>query len=236
MVRSCTTASLAASLLAAAQLAAPPAARAQVAASVVAGTMGAGAEVSFSFAPRWSGRLGIAGFDVSRRGEAAGGNRYDAAASLRNGRALLDWYPAPGRGGGFRLSGGLVIDDNHITGDSVPPASGVYNIGGVPVPAALLGKLHGKIDFNRAAPYLGIGWGSSPSGHGFGASLDLGAFYQGRPHVTLTPEIPAGSPLNDPVARRLLDAAIAREEGRVQSRVDSYRVYPVLAVGLSYRF
>jgi|HubBroStandDraft_3_1064219.scaffolds.fasta_scaffold01386_5 hypothetical protein len=63
-----------------------------------------------------------------------------------------------------------------------------------------------------------------------------GAFYQGRPRVTLTPELPPGSPLNDPVARRLLDALIAREEAQVQRKVDRYRVFPVVSLGLSYRF
>ena len=86
------------------------------------------------------------------------GIEYDATARLRTATALLDWHPG---GHGFRLTGGLVYNDTRIEGTSLPPASGLYDIGGVPVPVALVGTLSGKIDFNPTVPYVGLGWGNA---------------------------------------------------------------------------
>jgi hypothetical protein len=99
------------------------------------------------------------------------------------------------------------------------------------------GTLHGKIDYPSLAPYVGLGWGTAPSaGPGFGAAVDLGVAFLGRPRVTLTPEPPPGSPLNSPAAMALLAPELAREEARVEQKIDGYRTYPVLSAGISYRF
>ncbi|HVT57216.1 MAG TPA: hypothetical protein VHR45_02355 [Thermoanaerobaculia bacterium] len=202
--------------------------------SLKAGTLGIGAEVTLPVAAQLAVRLGGNGFSLSRRGEAAGGNRYDARATLRTGTALLDWHPG---GGAFRLTAGAAYDGTKVEGDSIPPASGFYNIGGIAVPVALVGTLHGKVDFNSLAPYAGLGWGSRPAaGGGFGGFLDLGVIFQGRPRVSLTALLPAGSPLANPALRSILDAELAREAARIESKIDRYRYYPVLALGVSYRF
>jgi hypothetical protein len=71
---------------------------------------------------------------------------------------------------------------------------------------------------------------------GFGAAVDLGVAFIGRPRVTLAPEPPPGSPLNSPAAMALLAPELAREEARAEQKIDGYRYYPVLSVGISYRF
>ncbi len=115
------------------------------------------------------------------------------------------------------------------------PPSGVYRIGGIDVPASLVGSLHGRIDFPTFAPYLGIGWGRAAGGH-WGFKADLGAAYQGHGRVTLTPEIPAGSPiLQIPGAREILDLAVAREEAEAERSIAKYDVYPVVSLGIVYR-
>ena len=60
--------------------------------------------------------------------------------------------------------------------------------------------------------------------------------FQGRGRVTLTPNIPAGSPLNNPTARPALDILLQREESDIEDNVADYTVYPVVSLGLSYRF
>jgi len=139
--------------------------------------------------------------------------------------------------GGFRLTGGLVYNATEVTGSSLPPASGVYDIGGVPVPVGLVGTLDGKVEFDPIVPYAGLGWGRAPgSGSGFGVTLDLGVIFQGEGEVTLTPIIPAGSPLNEPLAREALQILIEREERDLQDDIVDYDMYPVVSLGISYRF
>lgn len=209
------------------------AAGAQVALGVKAGTLGVGAELTAGLSRQVNARVGINAFNYSER-RMASGIEYDAEAELRNATALLDWHPG---GRGFRLSAGLVYNDTRIEGASRPPASGIYDIGGVPVPVALVGTLNGRIEFDPVVPYAGLGWGNAArSNRRTSFFFDLGVVFQGEADVTLTPEIPAGSPLNDPVARALLAFQLEREAQDIERDVADYDLYPVAALGLSYRF
>lgn len=206
----------------------------QVALGGKAGSLGLGLELTVGLSPQWNARLGVNGFNYTDNDRKAGHLEYDATAKLRTGTALLDWHPG---GHGFRLSGGLVYNDTHIDGTSVVPASGNYIIGGIPVPVSLVGTLSGRIDFDRVVPYAGLGWGNAVGpGRKVGFFLDAGALFQGKGKVTLTPNIPAGSPLNDPTARAALNILLRQEERDVEKDVADYTVYPVVAIGLTYRF
>lgn len=198
-----------------------------------AGTLGLGAELTIGGSSQLEGRLGIHGYEYSERREASD-IEYDGEASLRTATAFLDWHPG---GGGFRLTGGLVYNATEVTGSSLPPASGVYDIGGVAVPVELVGTLDGVVEFDPIVPYAGLGWGRAPrSGSGFGLTLDLGVIFQGEGEVKLTPIIPAGSPLNDPLARQALQILLDREEQDLQDDIADYDMYPVVSLGISYRF
>lgn len=208
--------------------------RAEVAIAGKAGSLGLGLELTAGLSPQVNARLGINGFNYTDNRRQVSQIEYDATARLRTATALLDWHPG---GYGFRLSGGLVYNDTRIEGRSLPPASGLYDIGGVPVPVALVGTLNGRIDFNRTVPYVGLGWGNAVApGRKVGFFADAGVIFQGRGRVTLTPNIPADSPLNNPVARQAFDILLQREERDIEKDVADYTVYPVVSIGLSYRF
>jgi hypothetical protein len=201
--------------------------------AATAGTLGGGVELTFGLSRQVDARLGAHAFNYSERREASD-IEYDAKARARTATAFLDWHPG---GGGFRLTGGLVYNATDVKGSSIPPASGNYLIGGVAVPVSLLGTLDGKVDFDPVAPYAGLGWGTPlGSGRSWGLTLDAGAMFQGRGNVTLTPRIPAGSPLNNPTARQALQILIDREERDVEHDISDYDIYPVVSVGVSYRF
>jgi hypothetical protein len=208
-------------------------ARAELGVAATAGTLGVGAEVTFGGSGQVQGRLGVHGYDYSDRREASD-IEYDADANLRTVTGFLDWHPG---GRGFRLTGGLVYNGTDVTGRSLPPASGSYDIGGVPVPVSILGTLDADVEWKSIVPYAGLGWGRAPgSGSGFGVTLDVGVLFQGEGDVTLTPRIPAGSPLNDPLARQAFQILLDREERDLQEDVDDYDLYPVVSLGVSYRF
>lgn len=212
----------------------PAPSRAEVALAGKAGTLGVGVELTLGIARQLNARLGANGYDDSDQREASG-IEYDGEAQLRTGTALLDWHPG---GGGFRLTGGLVYNDTRLAGSSLPPASGVYDIGGVPVPVSLVGTLDAEVEFDPVVPYAGLGWGNAVApDKRLGFFLDLGVIFQGEADVTLIPILPADSPIHTtPGAREALNLLLRREEQDLEEDAADYDLYPVLSLGFSYRF
>lgn len=209
-------------------------ARGEVAVTAKGGTLGLGAELTVGISPQWNVRLGGNAFNYTDKSREVSGIVYDAKARLRTASGLLDFHPG---GGGFRLSAGAIYNDTKVDGNSLVPASGFYDIGGVQVPAALVGTLDGQIKFDPVVPYVGLGWGNAVGpGRRVRFAADIGAMFQGKGKVTLTPQIPAGSPLNNPAARAALQVLLDREEGDIANDVADYTVYPVVSIGVSYRF
>ncbi len=233
--RAKTTKNVRTAICAALLLAASTAAQAEVAITAKAGTLGGGVELTVGLSPQVNVRLGANAYDYTENDREVSGIFYDATARLRTATALLDYHPG---GHGFRLSAGAIYNDTRVEGSSLPPASGIYDIGGVPVPASLVGTLDGRIEWDPLVPYVGIGWGNAVGpGRRVRFALDLGAIFQGKGKATLTPNIPPGSPINStPGAREALQILLDREEREIEDDVADYTVYPVVAVGVSYRF
>lgn len=215
-------------------LATPPLAAAELALGASAGTLGAGVELTAGLARQLNLRLGAHGGSYDDRREASD-IEYDATARVRAGTALLDWHPGARS---FRLTAGAFWNGNEVEGESLPPASGFYEIGDLPVPVALLGTLEGKVEWETVAPYVGLGFGNAVApGRAWRVVLDLGVVLQGEPEVTLTPVFSPGSPLEtNPVARALLEIALAEEERELEDELADFDLYPVVALGVTYRF
>jgi hypothetical protein len=210
-----------------------PAGAADVAIGGKGGTLGLGLELTVGLGPQWSGRFGLNGFNYSDRREESD-IEYDAEAELRTATALLDFHPG---GHGFRLTAGAVWNGTKVEGSSLRPASGFYDIGGVRVPADLLGTLDAEAEFDPFAPYAGLGWGNAVGAHQkVGFSFDIGAMFQGEADVELTPVLPANSPLNDPIAREALRILLEREARDIEEDAADYDIYPVVSIGMTYRF
>jgi hypothetical protein len=214
-------------------LVAAPAGAADLAIGGKAGTLGAGVELTVGLSPQWNGRFGLNAFDYSDRREASG-IEYDAEAQLRTAAALLDFHPG---GHGFRLTAGAIWNGTKVEGSSLPPSSGFYELGDVLVPVTLLGTLDAEADFDPVAPYLGLGWGNAVGANQkVGFSFEVGALFQGKADVELTPVISPDSPLNNPLAREALQILIEREEAELEDEAADYDVYPVVSLGVTYRF
>jgi hypothetical protein len=209
-------------------------ASAQVAITGKAGTLGLGAEVTFGLFPQIDGRLGVNAFTYSDHREASH-IEYEADARLRTATALLDWHPG---GHAFRLTGGMVWNDNRVEGRSIPSASGTYDIAGVQVPVSFVQRLDARADFDPVAPYAGIGWGNPiTSTRRAGVAFDLGVIFQGKARVHLNPVIPTGSPiLTTPGARDAPNLLIQQEERDLEKEAADYEYYPVVSLGVWYRF
>ena len=187
-------------------------------------TLGAGLEAERSFTNSTGIRIGINYFPYDRT-DTLDDIEYNVDLKLMSLSALLDWHPFEGS---FRISGGVLYNGNEIEVDSKATAS--YQIGDTTYNAGEVGTLKGKIDFNDIAPYLGLGWDTSfGKDKGFGFLFELGAIYQGSPDVDLSAD---GLLANDQTFQNNL----AKEEENMQSDVDDYKFYPVVSLGLNYRF
>jgi len=196
----------------------------EAAVGVKLGTPGVGVEVSTPIVGQLNGRLGINYFSYEDTQNVTDID-YDIDARLLTVSALLDWHPL---NNGLRFSAGLFYNGNEATVKSKD--TGAVDIGNQTFNLTPGDRLTGDIDFNRLAPYLGIGWGQyfGQKGH-WSVLFDLGVMFQGSANVDLTAEgVLAGNPL--------LNSALQQEEDDLQDKADDYQYYPVIALGVSYRF
>lgn len=151
---------------------------------------------------------------------------YDLGIDLRSAPIMLDWHPF--RDGGFRVSGGAVLNQNQADAKASP--SGSYVIGDTEYDARNVGTLRGKIDFNDVAPYVGIGWGNALSkDKRWSFSCDLGVVLQNEANV----ELSASGPIaDDPV----FQTNLAQEERDFEGELKDYKYYPFVSVGFTYKF
>jgi len=183
-----------------------------------AGTAGLGVEGIIGLSESINLRAGYYRFDHGTDLEEEG-IEYDGDLRLRNAAVFTDWHLL---GGGFRLSAGAVHTGNDFRGT----AAGDLPVGDVIFP----GVLNARLDWGGASPYAGIGFGNAISGGRLSFMLDLGVFYTGSPDVTLD------GTTGDPQVDAAFSAELERERQALEDAVSSYRVYPVLSLGLAYRF
>jgi hypothetical protein len=192
------------------------------------GTDGAGGELEVGIASRFGARIQIYGGTLSHTINKTS-VVYDGKLKFSNVQAMGDWHPL---GGSWRVSAGVVFDDNKVdvTGR---PSSGTFAINGNTYPAASVGSIQGKLTFNRVSPYFGTGWGISPRGKGFFGSVDLG-FRWAPNHVQLTgtcgPAI-QGTPLCTQ-----FQTDVAAEQANLQDQTHYLRLWPVGQFGIGWRF
>jgi hypothetical protein len=189
------------------------------------GTLGIGAEMTIGILPHLNARVGLNGFryNYDRKIDEID---YDFDLNLLSGVLLADWHLL---GSAFRLSGGLVLNQNEIDlkartdDDYFIIDNRAYSVEDV-------GDLEGTIDFNKISPYLGIGWGDAVGeDKRLSFFIDLGVLFQGSPQATMSA---TGSIASDPDFQRHLK----NEEKEIEDAAENYKFYPVIAIGVAYKF
>jgi hypothetical protein len=151
--------------------------------------------------------------------------RYDAELSLASAGLLADYH----FGNGLKLTGGVYYNDNKI--EAVGNFDRIRS-GGQTWSANHLARADARIDFQSFAPYLGVGYHSTKP-KGWSVSAEIGVLYQGSPRVSYN--LNCTSRLCDE-ARPALVAAIEEERQALEDEVSDFKFYPVLSIGVSYRF
>ena len=182
---------------------------------VKAGTTGLGIDVAKNIAPTLDVRVGYAGMNWGYDTDVSG-VRYDGDLKLSNLNTLLDFHPL---GPLFRLTGGVIFNKNKYEAVGTPS-------GGQP------GSFNAKVESGKtAAPYLGIGWGNV-AGAGVNFYADLGVMFMGTPKATITANcsgLSAGQCTT-------LQNQVASQQQELQDRLDRFKAYPVLNIGLTIGF
>ena len=204
-------------------------AHADVALYAKGGTLGLGAGVGFTLTDTLNARVGYNAYTFDKDIDETDVS-YDGEIKFKSGELLLDWHPF---NGSFRVTAGAYLNKNEING-SAKPSNGTYEINDVTYNAADVGRLDANIDFKNVSPYIGIGWGNflDKDGH-FTFTTDIGALYQGSPNVHARVTCGAGLSSGDCAQ---LNSDVAAEAKDLEQEIDSYKWWPVLSIGLAYRF
>jgi hypothetical protein len=196
-----------------------------------------GVDAGYKFSPNLHARLGLntVGFNLDY---ASQGINYKANFNPTNIHLLGDFFPF---GGGLRLTGGLVFQNNQFNATGTPNSSAIsgglpsqINLGGSSFNINDVGTVSSEGSFsNSVAPYLGIGFGT-PLSPGLGFNFDAGVMFAGSPRVRLRANnIPSSVPI---AIQDQIRTGLAEQERRTNNDISSFGVFPVISVGLSYAF
>ena len=207
-------------------------------AGVHGSTLGLGLNAGYDFS-KDLGVRGLANYFNLDFDEKEAGNEYEGKLKLRSTGALFDWHPF---WGAFRLTGGALLNNNALSASTKGTSLG---IGGHRYDA----ELDLRVKFERIAPYLGIGWTTGRGRSGLSFSADLGALFRSSPRISATGRAgacdfavsnsgaaevacPDGSSVIVDELRRDLE----EEHDQLMDDLDKFELYPVLSLGISYRF
>ena len=204
-----------------------------------AGTLGLGVNAGYDFSQDFAIR-GLVNYFNLDFDEDWAGNEYDGELNLRSLGLMLDWHPF---WGAFRLSGGAFLNNNRLSASTQGVALGIGR-------GEYDADLDFRMKFEKAAPYLGIGWTTGRDEEGLAFSADFGALFRSSPRVSASgraagcdfevsregdAEVDCSSGVASEVADELR-TDLQREHRELRDDLDELKVYPVLSVGASYRF
>ncbi|MEW6764285.1 MAG: hypothetical protein AB1344_00680 [Pseudomonadota bacterium] len=207
-----------------------PAMAGDIAAGLVAGTAGFGAEVTYGVAKDFNLRGTLRGLDYDY--DFTEDNiDYEGNLKLRNGGVTVDWFPFSGS---FRLSAGAMYNGNEVKAKAKPntlPATYTIN----DVDYVIDGQVDASIDWRKFAPYVGIGWGNAVGkGSNWSVSFDLGVMFTGEPNTDLTATGTVnGIPVEDDAQ---FQSDLAAERNNLNDEIKDAKFYPVIQLGLHYKF
>ncbi len=194
-----------------------------------ASTLGLGLEVTKPINHQFNMRFGVNKYadTLSREIDQV---KYDANVSLQTVAFNADWHPFDGGfTNGLRLTGGFMINNNKITGIATPADSLTFTIGDTDYSTYDL-AVTSKIGFKKIAPYLGFGYDKvSKHHHGLSLTADFGILFQGSPEI----DTPTVSGVDAGLVKQ---ADLDREVSKIEQDLNDFKIWPVVAIGLTYQF
>src|SRR5260221_9210812 len=193
------------------------------------GTLGGGVELSTALSQRAAVRLDVDGYNRTQT-STQDNIQYDVKLKLQTASLLGDWFPFANN---FRISLGAMYNGNKLTLKG-QPTGGTFTINGQSYNAADVGSLDAQVDFNKAAPYFGIGYGRPING-GLSMIFDAGIMFQGSPKSKIDVTCGTAAPQGSARCTQLQSDAQA-EQSRLDASLHNLKYYPVISLGLAYTF
>lgn len=201
------------------------------------GTLGVGVSAGFDLTDQVTARamVNMLGLDYE---ETESDTEYEGDLDLQTFGLVGDWHPL---GGGFRVTGGLFLNNNEVSataqGSDVEINDRTYSSA----------QFETLLDFETFAPYFGAGWTSGTSGDaGWSFGVDAGLLYQREPRLSVdgmlgtecsfSVSTDGEATVTNCTDQPSLGADLEAEHMDLSGELEDFKWYPVLAVGVSYRF
>lgn len=210
-------------------LALPGLAPADTSLGIRGGTLGGGVELSYALSQRAALRLNADSYNRTQS-KTHDNIDYDMKLKLKTASLTGDWFPFANN---FRISLGAMFNGNKFSLKGQPSSTG-FTINGTPYTAAEVGSFDAAVDFNKAAPYFGIGYGR-PINSGLSLIFDLGVMSQGSPKSNIDVTCGTAAPQGSARCTQLQSDAAA-EQSKLDESLHSFKYYPVISLGLAYTF
>ena len=166
-----------------------------------------------------------------KRSSTIEGNQFDVSFTPDTKSLLLDVRPFSGI---FYITGGLV-NQNIYAALTGKPSSGTFNFNGTAYNIPDIGSFTGTLGFSKnTAPYLGMGWSNrNKSSGGLAFSFEGGIIDIGAAKVALN--VKCGNAFTEAQCDNL-QSNVTAEIDKVNKELNKKLYYPVVKLGISYRF
>lgn len=204
-------------------------------------TLGIGIEAATAVTRRSNVRGSFNFYDYNRGFDDDGIN-YAANLRLRSVQVMYDQYII----GGVHISPGLLLHNgNRASATASVGAGQTFSLGDVTFYSNTSDPVRGAaaIDFRNVSPIVLAGFGNllPRNERRFGVNVDLGVVFQGSPNFNLNL---AGTACAGSATTNCRNAAtdpnvqnqIQIEQGRMNDDLKVFKYYPVMSVGVSWKF
>lgn len=177
--------------------------------------------------PSFTVRGDLASLGNYNKDQTASGIDYKAKASFSRLGIFGDYFPFSG---GFRLTGGLTVNNQKIDLTSAAQPGSQMTVGDQTVTLAADDRLYVAIKVPKTTPYIGLGWGHQQANKGLGFVADIGATI-GKAKLTVEA---TGTNLGN--RSMVTQEDIDKETQELRDGVGKITFIPQISLGLNYRF
>jgi hypothetical protein len=191
------------------------------------GSSGIGGEVSYSASPHFTfrGDYDWLRVDATVKGDAL---TYKGHFHMSVGGLFGDWHPWAN---GFLFTAGAYIGQREAGGGAGLEV--INNIGGQTFTLDQVRGLKATAKLDQFAPTVGLGYNNTFYHKHWGFKAIGGVVFSDQPRAQISTV--SGSAL-DPATLARLQAAIEAEQARIDSHLTLLKTYPLVELGVAYRF
>ncbi|MBB4659949.1 hypothetical protein [Parvularcula dongshanensis] len=196
---------------------------------VSAGTTGISGNAQVGLTSRLALRAGYNWLDYSADEQEYDDILYDGDLEFSGFGGFADLHPFAN---GFTVSGGVFVGDKSVRLDAEPQTD--VEIGDRVFTPEEVGVMTGSAKFSDTAFFAGFGWDNALYKQGrLSFIARAGVMFAGEPDVALDA---TGLDSADPTLAAELRRQLDEEALQLQNDIDEYAYWPVVTVGLGYRF